>query len=82
MTPSAVPGSDPDAKSLGASSGQRLITAFTIGVVVGAVADATVLKWDIAALVGWDVAALALTGWIWAAGRRLAPNPTPPRQHT
>ncbi|MDT7708633.1 MAG: hypothetical protein QOG20_4240 [Pseudonocardiales bacterium] len=48
----------------GVSARRRLVTTTTLGLAVCAAAG-VVEPWDVAALLGWDVAALALIGWVW-----------------
>jgi uncharacterized membrane protein len=50
----------------GVSARRRVITCATLGAAAGLL-SAVFLPWDMAPLVGWDVAALVYVCWIWLA---------------
>ena len=57
------------------SSRTRLLVVVAAGIVAGGVA-ATISAWQLAELVGWDVAALTFVVWVWSTVARFAPSET------
>ena len=52
------------------SERRRVIISFVAGILAGS-ATAVISPWQSAVLVGWDVAAAVLLGWVWLAVARL-----------
>lgn len=59
----------------GPSAAQRLVLVLVIGVLAGS-GLAFVLRWPLAVLSGWDVAAVVFLGLVWARVGRLSPAET------
>jgi len=62
-------------QATGVSARRRVLTSALAGVCVGATA-AFVLPWELAPLVGWDVAALVYVSWIWFVVWKMDPQDT------
>ncbi len=60
----------------GRASGQRRVVVVAFLGVLGGLGAAAVLPVALAALLGWDLAAVALVGWVWLAVGRLDPEQT------
>src|SRR5919204_5041355 len=64
-----------DDRGLGATARLRTLIAAAVGV-VAAVLAAGVLTWDVAALLGWDLAAAVDLAWMWLDLRHSDPART------